>query len=208
MTGETVLENPSINYSNMCQACLTSFTTINDFFANIAMALRNPAITKFVIILTDIGRPRNILMFCIVVAMVLWLHKKIDHLIQFVITVSTGALVVTLTKMIIHLPRPIGGLIEESGYSFASGHATMAMIFFMLIAYSYKSHIENLIMKRLFVALNILIAVFIGATRIYLGVHYATDVIGGLLIGLIISGASIIMFEKHQRSKLSEKVIR
>ncbi len=185
-----------------CQTCMTSFNVVNTFFANLAVYIRTPSLTKMAVVLTDLGSPQNVVMYCLVIIMLLWLHGKTAHLTQFVITMSTGALIVFLTKTVVQLPRPFDGLISETGYSFASGHATMAMIFFMLIAYSYKLHIKNLTLRRLFVTANILLAVLIGATRVYLGVHYATDVIGGLLIGLIVSGVSIIMFERHHRMKV------
>lgn len=184
-----------------CQYCLTSFDFINNMAFKLAGAIKTPELTKVMILVTNIGSPINIAMFCLVVLMILWLHKKYEHMIQFAVTISVGALVVFLTKVLVQLPRPENGLISADGYSFASGHATISAIFFTLIAYSYKTHIENLTLRKIFVIANILIAIFVGITRVYLGVHYATDVLAGFLIGFIISASSMIIFEKHLREK-------
>lgn len=184
-----------------CQYCLTTFGFINNTASKLIEGVRFPALTELMIFVTNIGSPINIAMFCLVVLMALWLHKKYEHMAQFAITTSVGALVVFLTKILVQLPRPENGLITADGYSFASGHATIAAIFFTLIAYSYKNHIKNTFLRNIFVIMNILIAIFVGITRVYLGVHYATDVLAGFLIGFIISASSIIIFERHLREK-------
>ena len=97
------------------------------------------------------------------------------------------------------LPRPEGGLIPETGYSFASGHAAMAVIFFFLIAYSYKSHVKSRVLRTLFIVANACLALAIGFSRIYLGVHYATDVLFGFLIGLVVSALSVIVLQSYER---------
>ncbi|MCF7865737.1 MAG: phosphatase PAP2 family protein [Candidatus Pacebacteria bacterium] len=151
------------------------------------------------IFLTDIGGPSSIALYCLVLVMFMWLHKKYSHLSQFILTMGTTAIVAVGTKELVRLPRPTGGLIPEIGYGFASAHAMMAVVFFTLIAYSYKSHFRNKITRGVFIFMCICIVLVVSMSRIYLGVHYATDVIGGLFIGLIISSFSILMYEKHQR---------
>jgi undecaprenyl-diphosphatase len=76
----------------------------------------------------------------------------------------------------------------------------MAVVFFTLIAYSYKNHFSNRFARGCFVSFCILAIAFVSISRIYLGVHYTTDVIAGLLIGSIISAISTLMYEKHHAS--------
>lgn len=111
------------------------------------------------------------------------------------------AIVAIGTKELVRLPRPTGGLISEIGYSFASAHAMMAVVFFTLIAYSYKDHFKNKLVRFCFVSLCISAIILVSISRIYLGVHYTTDVLAGFLIGLIISAISILMYEKHHVQK-------
>ena len=84
-----------------------------------------------------------------------------------------------ILKSIYSRERPIDiSLIEESGYSFPSGHSLTAMAFYgLLIYYIYKSNIN----KNKKIVLEILLSIIIlliGLSRIYLGVHYFTDVVG------------------------------
>ena len=88
-----------------------------------------------------------------------------------------------ILKFVFQRNRPIGiNLIEETSYSFPSGHSLTAMAFYGFIIYLiYKS---NLKYKKIYViALSILI-LLIGLSRVYLGVHFITDVLGGFTFSL------------------------
>jgi undecaprenyl-diphosphatase len=152
------------------------------------------------IYITSLGGPVNLTMYSVLIVLFLWLHKKMSHAIQFVLTLMVGGAAISLLKMVVQLQRPTGALIEANGYSFASGHAAYAVIFFILIAYSYKSHIKSPMLRRAFVIANILAAFIVGMSRVYLGVHYLTDVLGGFALGTVISAFSILIFESYKKN--------
>lgn len=91
-----------------------------------------------------------------------------------------------ILKLIVARPRPnVLRLAVEGGYSFPSGHAMVAMGFYGFLIYLIYIKVKNKKIKYpLIVFLSILI-LLIGISRIYLRVHYATDVIGGFIIGFI-----------------------
>lgn len=99
----------------------------------------------------------------------------------------TGALIVDqVIKFIIQRPRPDGfQLATETGFSFPSAHSVMAAVLFGLIIW-YVWHFEKDALRRNSVCIAFgLIAAMIGISRVYLGVHYASDVLGGFALALV-----------------------
>lgn len=89
-------------------------------------------------------------------------------------------------KVIVARPRPEGfRLIAESGFSFPSGHSMVAMAFFGLLIWLVWRYESDKTVRNACCAAFGLIIVMIGISRIYLGVHYASDVIGGFCVSLL-----------------------
>ena len=88
-----------------------------------------------------------------------------------------------ILKYILQRPRPTEfRIIEETGYSFPSGHSMVSLAFYGYLIYLIYKYINNKHLKRtLIIILSVLICI-IGVSRIYLGVHYTSDVLGGFLI--------------------------
>ena len=94
-------------------------------------------------------------------------------------------LVNQVIKHIIRRPRPnVLRLVEESGYSFPSGHSMVSMAFYGIIIYLVYKNVTNKYLKWTLITLLSLLILSIGFSRIYVGVHYFTDVVGGFLLGL------------------------
>ena len=91
-----------------------------------------------------------------------------------------------IAKLIFLRPRPTGiNLIEESGFSYPSGHAMVSMAYFGFIAYLLYKKLKNKLTKSILIITLILTILLIGFSRIYLGVHYLSDVIGGFLLSIV-----------------------
>lgn len=105
------------------------------------------------------------------------------------ISIITNLGIVTILnqiiKFIMQRPRPTEfRIIEETGYSFPSGHSMVSMAFYGYLIYLIYRYIKNKYIKwSLIVLLSILICL-IGISRIYLGVHYTSDVLGGFLLSI------------------------
>ncbi len=103
------------------------------------------------------------------------------------ISIITNLGIVTILnqiiKFIMQRPRPTEfKIIEETGYSFPSGHSMVSLAFYGYLIYLIYKYINNKHLKRtLIIILSVLICI-IGVSRIYLGVHYTSDVLGGFLI--------------------------
>ena len=92
----------------------------------------------------------------------------------------------TVLKYLVQRPRPDGfRLISESGYSFPSGHSMVAMAFFGLLIWMVWRYHRRDVMRVVWCALFVLVIVMVGVSRIYLGVHYASDVLAGFCVSLV-----------------------
>ncbi|RLG10216.1 hypothetical protein DRN73_08395 [Candidatus Pacearchaeota archaeon] len=113
----------------------------------------------------------------------------------FTFFIIGGFALKAFVKDLIQRPRPISSLIPVSGYSFPSGHALISIIFFTSLIYFFKDNIKNKNLRYTFITINILLFLLIGFSRIYLNVHWFSDVLGGFLLGLFWIGFSILFFK-------------
>ena len=160
----------------------------------------NDKLTPIVKIITHIGGAKIVLVLTVVaIILIKGLKNKL-----FLLTgiVGTAGLNVVL-KHIVQRERPnINRLIPEKGYSFPSGHSMMSMAFYGMLIFLIFKYVKNTALKwTLIVILTILLST-IGITRIYLGVHYPSDVIGGFVVSLTYL---FILTEIYNKVKIEEK---
>ena len=177
-----------------------------DLFINTKITLlQTELFTKVMILITNLMSPEVLAVFTIFL-LALLLYKKKPKQAFFVFFAIGGAAVLELTlKELIQRARPENALIDASStYSFPSGHATLAITFFSLLIYLYKDHIKDKILRYIFIGGNIGMIFLIGFSRIYLNVHWFSDVLGGFAIGMLWLGSLIFFFErKNKRAKHS-----
>jgi len=110
-------------------------------------------------------------------------NKKIKY--TAIINLAMAALLNFLIKNIIQRPRPVGHrLIDESGYSFPSGHSMVSMAFYGYFIYLINKNVKSKKTRILATIGLTCLIVSIGLSRIYLGVHYTSDVLGGFCIAV------------------------
>ena len=138
--------------------------------------------TEIVKVITNITSPIMVIITLLILVLAIK-DKKIK--ISLVINLLGITIINNLIKVIIARPRPeINKLVTETGYSFPSGHSMVSMAFYGYLIYLIYRYIKNKYIKwSLIVLLSILICL-IGISRIYLGVHYTSDVLGGFLLSI------------------------
>ena len=105
--------------------------------------------------------------------------------ISVTINLALSALLNITLKHILQRPRPVGhNIIDESGYSLPSGHSMVSMAFYGFIIYLIFKNVKNKCLRVVFITLLSILIFSIGISRIYLGVHYASDVIVGFLVAI------------------------
>ena len=149
---------------------LVSTFLISNFATPIAKFITNFGGAIFLISLT-------------IVLLVLIKNKKIG------ISIFSNLVIVTilnqLLKAILQRPRPTEyRIVEETGYSFPSGHSMVSMAFYGYLIYLIYKYVKNKYIKWISIVLLSILVCSIGISRIYLGVHYTSDVLGGFLISM------------------------
>lgn len=105
------------------------------------------------------------------------------------------ALLVEFFKTIIASPRPLNGIIVETGYSFPSGHTTSSVVFFGILVYVAWRQWRNMNAKVIAIGLYISEVGVVGFDRIYLNVHWFSDVLGALFLGAFWVAFCVWMFK-------------
>lgn len=124
-------------------------------------------------------------------ALSFYIHKHTSKIMPLLVSVFGSAATVFALKHIFYRARPlVEALYLETGSSFPSGHTTAAMALYGFILYTVWKHEKHPLSNPFIIFLSILI-VLIGMSRLYLGVHYLSDVLAGYLLGLIWLSVSI-----------------
>lgn len=155
-------------------------------------------VDSFMINITKLGDTNYVLLITSILFFIFLFGVK-DKFISFmfIFNVSVIAVVNQGLKLMIKRDRPnILRLVEIGGYSFPSGHAMASTVLYGLIAYIAYKFINKKWLRNSLVFVNILVIILIGISRIYLGVHYFTDVFCGFLISVIFMVIVINILEK------------
>lgn len=145
--------------------------------------IRTTTLTSFMTFMTQFGSA-TILIILVFILFLLIKDKKISLCIAGNLILIT--LINRVLKFIVQRPRPNGyNLITESGYSFPSGHSMVSVAFYGFLIYLIYKYVENKKLKYISYVLLTVLVLLIGISRIYLGVHYASDVIAGTIISIV-----------------------
>ena len=169
---------------------------------NFIYGLNSPGLTMFMRVISSLGSAIVIItaLLCI---FLLFKDKKI--FLQFFTLTIVTKVINHIIKIIVKRERPnvLTSISVESGYSFPSAHTMISTVFYGFIIYLIIKNIKNKKIKNISIISLFIIIFLIGISRIYLGVHYATDVIFGFLFGFIILFIFINLIYKKSRKNIS-----
>lgn len=138
--------------------------------------------TPIVKIVTQLASP----IFLVILTILLMVFIKNNNIRKYIcVNLIVSTILNFGIKNIVRRTRPEGfRIIEESGYSFPSGHSMVSMAFYGLFIYLIYKKVDNKYLKNCLIFLLSIIILLIGLSRIYLGVHYTSDVLAGFLLGI------------------------
>lgn len=171
---------------------------IDSYIEGIILSIRNDKLTDVMTIITNISSAYALIVITVLL-LILIKNKKISILITFNLIFSF--LTSQLIKIILRRDRPVDiSLVNAVGFSYPSGHSMVSMAYFGFIAYLVYKYIDNTIVKVILIITLFISIIAIGFSRIYLGVHYFSDVLGGFLLSI----SYLMLFININKFNLSE----
>jgi undecaprenyl-diphosphatase len=123
----------------------------------------------------------------LVIAMYLWLDDKPKLMVFTLFATGSGAIVSLLLKSAFARPRPdfVPHLSAVYTSSFPSGHSMLSAVVYLTLGSLVAAGLRTRKLKVYVLSVAVFLSIFVGASRVYLGVHYPTDVLAGWLAGLV-----------------------
>ena len=171
--------------------------------------LVSPQKNKAMLFITFLGKhqfliPANLLLICyfLFVAHQNWFSIRI-------VTISLSSLVLMfLLKYLFQRKRPLSPLLKAAkGLSFPSGHAIMSVTFYGMLLYILLHSVDRAWLKYLLTILLVVLIVLIGYSRVYLRVHYASDVLAGFIIGILWLWISLFVLNQIQQYAITDAMV-
>ena len=150
---------------------------------------------------TALGGYPLLLAFGLVALIVLLLLKKRSAAVFLVVSLATGSLVSTLLKQVFARPRPdlVAHADRVFTSSFPSAHAMVSTVGWLTLAAICIRFIDHRPLRRFVLAVAVSIAVIVGTSRVYLGVHWPTDVLAGWAVGVAWAGLCWLVADRLER---------
>lgn len=148
---------------------------------------------------TQLGEVLSMIVMSLILISILMLYKLKIHTLFILISMVASSILIPVLKNSFDRERPsMLRLIEISGFSFPSGHAMGSTIFFGSLGTIIKH--TDLNNKALLMTVCATFILMISSSRVYLGVHYPTDVLAGVVIGLaVVVGTSALLHKKLRK---------
>jgi undecaprenyl-diphosphatase len=175
-----------------------AITRIDQWLEMILIAFRHPALVETFLVITVLAKLSIIIIFALLFTLFLWRLEQKRFLSGLWVAVGGTASFSYIFKITLERPRPLAGVYEETSFSFPSAHAALAVAFYGYLLYwawrrSAWSRRVNLTFSWL------VLIVLIGFSRLFLGVHYLSDVLGGYALGFLWLLVGIGLTEWHLR---------
>ena len=169
---------------------------------NYIFSLRSDILDTIFKAITKFGNTLTV----IIMVFVLLIFLGKENIYKLILTIVTTVLTNQGLKHIIRRVRPEHiRLIKENGYSYPSGHSMISIALYGLLIYLVYKNVRNKILKTILITLLLALILGIGISRIYLGVHYPTDVLAGFTIALPIIILIVGKIDDHFRGNINDK---
>ena len=156
-------------------------------------------LTKIFKVITICGSATFLIGLIVGLVVVFLIKKEYRYALLVSLNILCAHLLNSLIKYIIRRNRPIGHrLVEEKGFSFPSGHSMVSFAVYTFLIYLVYKNVRNKILKITLIILLSTLILLIGFSRIYLGVHFTSDVLAGYLISFVYINIFIYIISRKE----------
>lgn len=165
---------------------LNAIAGADERIANLLLLFRSPLTVSIFLGITVLGQFYVVAGVAFAASVILYLRSKLAYALPMLISILGCDIFVYIGKFIFRRPRPIGiGVYTEKLYSFPSAHAAIAVAFYGFLAYFIWRNTSSLKVKTRSLIAGATLIFLIGFSRVFLGVHFLSDVWGGYMLGFL-----------------------
>ena len=167
------------------------------------------SLTNFMLVITFLGK-HDLLIPLNFVLIAFFIYRKERWFATRIAALSLSSLILMfMLKFFFQRNRPLQPVIDDvSGYSFPSGHALISVVFYGLFIYMIWHEVKSKWLRIALVTLLGTLILLIGFSRIYLNVHYASDVIAGLAVGFIWLVLSLNIIHRIEKRYIARRALK
>ena len=161
----------------------TELYVLDSRIQSIMSSILTPTVTEYMVFITNIGGTRGTVIGVLAVGLPLLFTRRWWSLFGLVFATAGGGILIWGLKLFFARARPVETVIHAGGYAFPSGHAFAAMVFFGYLIHLAFRHSRLHGLQILVTLLGSAMIFLVGSSRVYLNVHWLTDVVGGWIAG-------------------------
>ncbi len=156
--------------------------------------IRTPVLTNFFVAVTKAGNPFVLTFASALIALFLILRGRLYDAAIFISALVIAVVSLVVLKETFQIARPAAPLLATEGWSFPSGHATVATAFFFMLVHAFYGKMKTVKNKTILILCSFIAAMLIWFSRLYLGAHWTLDVLAGIALGLLSVSFTILIF--------------
>jgi undecaprenyl-diphosphatase len=163
-------------------------------------SLRTPGLTNFFSAITHLADVLVVFVVLVLALAAFVMSKRFTFAWALLIAVAGSTITTAILKVVVERARPsdVVALVTEDSYSFPSGHATAVVALYGFLLYACYKMFPQWWARALSVLAGAVIILLVGFSRVYLGVHYPTDVLAGYLVGALWVYIAISLLSRYR----------
>lgn len=154
------------------------------FTSDIIQPIRKPLPLKLFYFFTLLGNTYVVIVITLLISLILLFRKRYYQILGLLLSTLGAGLTITIGKNYFHRVRPqVFNYYELTSFSFPSGHATLSVALYGFLIYLITRNIKSRKTKTVIFSTGTFFIFLLGFSRLYLGVHFLSDVLGGWFLG-------------------------